>query len=76
MAIALKNPQIRRNMIWFPYFAVTFPASSGPRKGNRIIGSSDVAIQTVIAPYYPITQRLYNIRNLQISNQTKKVKNY
>src|SRR3989304_4144463 len=43
MAIAMKNPPIKRKIIWFPYSAVTFPTSSAPSKGKRIIGSREVA---------------------------------
>jgi hypothetical protein len=43
MAIAIKNPPIRRKIIWFPYSAVTFPTSSAPSSGKRIIGRREVA---------------------------------
>lgn len=43
MAIAMKNPPIRRNIILFPYSAVTSPTSRAPIKGKRIIGRSEVA---------------------------------
>ncbi len=41
--VPMKNPPIRRKIIWFPYSAVTFPTSRAPSKGKRIIGRSEVA---------------------------------
>jgi len=87
MAIAMKNPPIRRNMIWFPYSAVIFPASSAPSKGKRIIGRSDVAgmgiasvshqhaIKTVLAAIYLASQDIPSRYERRISKKRRGPKN-